>query len=102
MSDANEVFVVYCNETPIYFAKTEEDAWKALDFEVNHMIEYALNYFQNFRFSFHRYKSNLYDRFNCIIVESDENSIYPKSTVTFLRSIYYIRRLPLNLSLIPD
>ena len=102
MSDTNEVFVVYCNETPIYFAKTEEDAWNALDFEISQIIEYASIYSQNFRFSFHRYKSNLYDRFNCIILEDDDKDLYPRSILTFLRSIYYIRRMPLNFSLIPD
>ena len=102
MSDTNEVFIVYCNETPIYFAKTEEDAWKALNFEINNIIEYASIYSQNFRFSFHRYKSNLYDRFNCIILEDDNKDLHPRSILTFVKSIYYIRRTSLNFYLACD
>lgn len=87
MSDTHEIFVVYNNEKPIYFTKTERDAWEFLDNEIKYIIESEPIFY--FTFSFHRYKSVLHNRFDCIILEED----YKHYGIVRLRSIYCIRKI---------
>lgn len=91
MSDKHEIFVVYNNEKPIYFTKTERDAWEFLDNEIKHIIE-SEEPIYSFTFSFHRYRSVLHNRFDCIILEAD----YKHYGITRLRSIYCIRKIYLR------